>query len=132
MMMRITKKGFTLVELIMVIAIGAIILVPTALVVVESLRSTFLPEYYTIASSLLEDRVEWVTNLRFAEVVNSGPTSFSGNFSGYSYQVTVNYVQPADLNTPVDPTATDYKRVQVAILHSGFPDVTATTLRTNN
>lgn len=125
------KKGFTLIELIMAIVIGAIILTPTSIIVVESVRNTFLPEYFTIASSLLEEKVEQVTNLRYGNLTNQAG-SFTGNFSDYSYDVTVNYVDAGDLTMPVDPTETDYKRAQITISRLGFPDVSTTTLATNN
>ena len=126
------RQSFTLIELIIVIIIGTVILIPTSVVVAKSLRNTFLPEHFTIASSLLEDRLEWVGNQRFNSVTDTGPTGFSGNFSDYSYEITVNYVDSSDLNTSVDPTVTEYKRVQITILRSGFPDLSAITLVTNN
>jgi len=126
------NRGFTLVELIVAIVIGAIILIPTSFVVVESVRNTFLPEYFTIASSLLEDRIEWVSGLRFNDLTDQGPTAFAGKFDNYFYQIAVNYVDSGELNTPVDPIKTDYKRAQIIISHPGFPDLTAITLLTNN
>lgn len=130
--------GFTLIELIMAIVIGSIILIPTSVVVVESLRNTFLPEYYTIASSLLEEKIEETTNLRFGAIPNDiVPISFGGAFSDYSYQVTYYYVDgDGNLNSkvaePGDPIGTDYKRVEIAISRAGFPEVRSTTLATNN
>lgn len=108
----IHNKGLTLIELIITIVIAAIVLLPTSMVVVESVRHAHLPEYYTIASSLLEREVERVTNLRFGAVTNEGPTSYSGNFSNYSYQLSFYYVNAGDLNTQVTGP-TDYKRVTI-------------------
>ena len=123
--------GFTLVELVMAIVIAAIVLTPTSMVVYESLRNTFLPEHFTIASSLLQGEMERVSNLRFDNIINQGPTSYTGDFSEYSYQVFFYYVEPSDLNTE-SSVPTDYKRVQVSVFHSGFPTVMAVTLVTNN
>lgn len=129
-------KGFTLIELVIATVIAAIILIPTSVVVVQSLRNTFFPEHFTVASSLLEDRIEWVNSLRFEDVDLLGTAGhFGAGFSDYSYKVVVTYVDADKLNGPFgpqDPQGTNYKRVDITILRSGFPTVSATTLRTNN
>ena len=84
MMKRYTKKGFTLLELILSIAIVAIIVTPLSILISETVVNTFLPEYYQVASSLLEGELERVTNLRFGDFANDGPTNFTGNFSHYT------------------------------------------------
>lgn len=125
------RAGFTLIELIMTIVIAAVIIIPTSVIVYESIRNAFLPEYITISSSLLEAQLERVTNLRFESVVNEGPINFGGDFSNYSYGVNVFYVNPGDLNMQIG-FPSDYKRVEITIFHLGLPDVKAVTLLTNN
>ena len=125
------RPGFSLIELVMAIVIAAIVLTPTSMVVYESLRNTFLPEHLTIASSLLDGQIERVSNLRFNDVNNEEPVSYTGDFSDYSYEVSFYYVEGNDLNTQ-SPTPTDYKRVLISVFHSGFPAITATTLVTNS
>ena len=129
--MRTQTKGLTLIELVIAIVIAAVILTPTSLVVYESLRNAFLPEYVTVASSLLEAEVERVTNLRFDEVVNEGPVSFPGNFSGYTYTVSYFYVAGNNLNTPW-AIPTDYKRITVTVSRQGFAPLEAVTLAARN
>lgn len=128
---RNTQHGFTIIELLMTIIIAAIIVIPTSVVIYESVCKTFLPEHFTIASSLLKSETERVTNLRFNDVTNEGPTSYTGDFSDYSYQVSFYYVRADNLNIQ-SPNPTDYKRIQITILHTGFPDVTAVTLVSNS
>ena len=125
------NKGFTLIELIMTIVLAAIILIPTSVVVVESVHNAHLPEYYTIASSLLGREIERVTNLRFSAVANEGPASYTGDFSSYSYKVSFYYVNSGALNTQV-AGPTDYKRITITIFRSGFPSLAAVTMATNN
>lgn len=125
------KNGFTLIELIMTIVIGAIILIPVSVLVVESVTNTIMPEHFAIASSLLEREIERVSNLRFSAVANEGPTSYGGNFSEYLRQVSFYYVNSGALNTQV-AGPTDYKRVTITISRSGLPSVSAVTLLTNN
>ncbi len=125
------KRGFTLIELIMAVIISAVILIPVSAVVIESLLNTIHPEYFTIASFLLEREIERVSSLRFSEVADEGPISYSGNFSSYAYQVSFYYVNAGSLNTQV-AGPTDYKRVTVTISRAGFPSVSAVTLATDN
>lgn len=129
--MKNKNPGLTLIELILTMVVAAIILLPASIAVVESVCNSHLPEHYTIASSLLQREAEHIAYLRFSAVVNEGPLSYAGNFSNYSYQVNCCYVDPGDLNTAV-PGPTNYKRVTITILRSGFPDISAVTLSTNN
>ena len=124
------KSGLTLIELVIVIIIGAVILVPLGAVVVQAANKAFLPEHYTIASGLLEGVVERVANLRFSDVAaESG--SFTGIFSNYSYDVSFYYVAGSDL-TAQSPSATAYKRALITISRSGFPSLSAVTLITDH
>lgn len=125
------KSAVTLVELTIFIVVIAIVLAGVGIVIVNSLKNTALPEYYTIASSLAKREMERVVNQRFFSIVSEGPINYTGNFSQYSYQVVVNYVNGKALNTPV-PGATNYKRIQIIIRRAGFPDVSLVTLATNN
>ena len=124
------KKSFTLIELVITIVIASIVLVPTSLVVYESVINTFLPEYYTIASSLLEQEIERIQAKRFSEVL-AETVNFTGNFSDYASTISFYYVTGAALNTE-SPSSTDYKRVKVVISRSGFPNIEGVTLVTDN
>lgn len=125
------NPGLTLIELILTMVVAAIVLVPASIAVVESVCHSHWPEHYTIASALLQREAERIAHLRFSAVVNEGPLSYGGNFSNYSYQVNCCYVDSGGLNTAV-PGPTDYKRVTLTILRSGFPDISAVTVVTNN
>lgn len=125
------QRGLTLVELVMTIIIASVVLAPTSIITVASIRGARLPEHYAIASSLLEREIERVGNLRFSAVVNEGPTAYTGNFSSYSYQVSFSYVNSANLNVTV-AGATDFKRATVTISSPGLPALSAVTIVTNH
>jgi prepilin-type N-terminal cleavage/methylation domain-containing protein len=126
------KQGFTLIELIIVIAIAAVIITPLSIFLFEASTRTLFPEHYQIASSLLEGRLEEISGRRFNSVVNEGPTSFTGDFSRYSYQISFYYVDGSSLNSPSASPTTDYKRVLITVSRAGLPDVSAVTVVTNN
>jgi hypothetical protein len=125
-------KGFSFIVFLICIAIAAIILTPLSFVVFESVTNSLLPEYYQIASSLLEGEVERVTNMRFSQIDDVAQTSYAGGLSRYSYRIDAEYVASGDLNTIVSPTVTDYKRIEITVSCFGFPDVNAVTVVTNN
>ncbi|PIU40866.1 MAG: hypothetical protein COS99_08145 [Candidatus Omnitrophica bacterium CG07_land_8_20_14_0_80_42_15] len=129
---RNSDKGLTLIELIMTIVIASVILIPVSVVIIESVQNAFLPEHFIAVSSLLESELERVTNLRFSNVVNEGPTEYTGNFSDYSHQVSYYYVDSGNLNTLSASPSTNYKRIQITVSRPGFPSVEAVTLATNN
>jgi len=124
------KKTFTLIELVMTMVIASIVLVPLSVVIYESVINTFLPEYYTIASTLLEQETERIQAKRFPEVL-AETVSFTGSFSDYTSTVSFYYVTGAALNTE-SMISTDYKRVKVIISRSGFPSIEGITLVTDN
>lgn len=129
------QSGITIIELVILIVIIGIITPLLAVVITNAMRNTVLPEYYTTASSLAKMEIERVTNQRFSEIADDGPHYYTGSLSAYSYQISVDYVNDNDLNTP-DPTLTDdtviYKRVEITIRRAGFSDVSVVTLATNN
>jgi len=126
------KNGFTLIELTLAVVISAIIIIPLAMVIAESAVNTLLPLHYQVASSLLEGELERVANLKFKDVDGEGPTSFTGDFSQYSYQVSYYYVDAGDLDTQSASPATAYKRAVITVGRPGFPSVSAVTIATDN
>ncbi|NQT30461.1 MAG: prepilin-type N-terminal cleavage/methylation domain-containing protein [Candidatus Saganbacteria bacterium] len=124
-----TKKGFTLIELVVSIVIAAIIFISLATALSITLWHTVKPEYYTVAAGLAAGEIDRVTNQKFSNVTSEATTAFAGNFSDYNYQVAVDYVDGADL-TQVLMSPTDYKRVIITISRSNFPNVVVTTLAT--
>jgi prepilin-type N-terminal cleavage/methylation domain-containing protein len=115
-----TNKGFTLVELVISIVIISICVLSIALMYQEALRGSFNAKVITVATALAEEKMEEILRLGYLGVGNVGQTNFSSPFSDYSFKITVHYVQATDLNNPVDPTVTEYKNVEVKVMHSNI------------
>jgi prepilin-type N-terminal cleavage/methylation domain-containing protein len=86
------KKGFTLIEIIMVILIMGISSLGLVAVMQQVLFNVHKPQVMQVATALAEKEAERVLNLEFASVVNeyfNAPAPYAGNFSAYSRQTRV-------------------------------------------
>jgi len=127
--MRRNLKGFTLIELVMVIVILDICLPSVALLFSQVMKTYGEPEVMQVATALAEQKMEEVSGLRYSDIADDGPTAFSGNFSNYTYQVTVSAVPTGLAN---DPSMTDYKQIEVTVSSSIIGNITLATVVTNN
>lgn len=128
------KRGVTLIELVVFIIIVSLIMIPLSVIIREVLARTVLPEHYSIAGELAKKEMErFIKGRMFSDISISttGPNSYTGNFSQYSYTVTVGYVNSGDLNTIV-AGPTSYKMATITIARTGFPSVSLVTLATDN
>lgn len=112
---RVMSKGFTLIEAIM-----AIVIIAIAFYALISIFFTVVPkiidaEALAIATHLAEEKIEELMVKDFSGITSVSATSFGGDFSNYYYQIIVNYVSSEELDTVVDPTVTDYKRVKAQV-----------------
>lgn len=123
------KKGFTLIELIIAIAVLSIAIGSLFLVLANLVNTSVLPQVLNVGAGLAEEQLERVTQLRYSDVVNQGPANFGGNFSSYSYRIQVAAVPAALAN---DPGMANYKQVTVTVTHSTAGSVSATTVATNH
>lgn len=145
------KKGFTLIEVIMVIVILGIILPGIMMYFIQGVKNSADSQRRATAIFLAEGLMEEIISKKWDEVAvinatcsnasaigadaearighddvddfnnlnNTPPSDSQGspmaNYQGFSQQVTVSYVNPADLNTAVGgPTC--YKRIEVRII----------------
>lgn len=127
-----SKKGFTLIEVILVMVILAISLPPLCILIVNVVRKNVLTQVQATATALAEGEMEKVTNMRFSGIATTAQTAFSAPFTAYNYTITVDYVNASDLNTPVVPGPTNYKRVQVMVNNAISGNLTLTTLIAND
>lgn len=123
-----TPKGFTLIELIMSVIIISICIIPVAVMFQQAMHGSVEAKVLTVANALAEEKMEEILRLGYANVTNQSGT-FTG-FSDYSFQVTVNYANSSDLNTPV-ANATGYRSVEVGVAHGGIQPVALRSLVTN-
>lgn len=112
------NKGLTLIELVLSIIIISICFLVLAMIYQQVLNNIYGTRVMSIASALAEEKTDDVFGKGYSGITNQSSASFSSPFSDYTYEVVVNYVNDADLNTPVDPTVTEYKRVEVRVTHS--------------
>jgi len=126
------KKGFTLIESLLVIVILGIALPPFTVLVMNVLQQNIHSQAQATAVDLAESELERASGTRFSLVTNEvSSTAFSAPFSAYTHQWVVDYVNANALDTPV-PGPTDYKRVKVQVASSISGTVTITTLVTND
>lgn len=122
-------EGFSLVELVIAIVILGICLPSLALLFSQVMKTYGEPEVMQVATALAEQKMEEVTSLRYSDIVDDGPTAFTGNFSNYTWQVIVSAVPTSLAN---DPAMDDYKKIEVAVSSNIIGSVTLTTIVTNN
>ena len=117
-----SKKGFTLIEIIMVIVIMGISSLGLVTVMQQVLFNVHKPQVMQVAIGLAEEEAERVLNLEFASVANEhfgAPASFGGNFSAYSSEIRVNSL---DSNNKV---------VEIRVYHVALGYVWLAFLKTN-
>ena len=126
--MRKRDKGFTFIELIMVIVIVGIAIIPLIQMFTTSLKGSADAEATSIALELAQDKMDETKQLSFAATASTSG-SFASPFTAYSYQVTVSYV---DQNFTASVPATNYKKVAVKVTHSSGTGTTLTTVVSNH
>lgn len=125
------KKGFSLIELIISIVIISIAALSIAFLYQQALTGSLEVRELTVATGLAKEKMEEVLLSSFSGVDDIPETSFSAPFSNYNYEVDVCYVQDTDLDTCVDPTTTDYKKVEILLSCDVNQLVSLKTLFTN-
>lgn len=134
------KKSFTLIELIFEIVVIAIIIIPSAILLVEFSLSIIQTENYTTATALSVQKAEQIMwNYSFSNVPTIGnftpfvnpPGCTTCHYDEYSYTVGWQYVTAADLDTPAAVPPTDYKKVTITVRNARIPDVILYLLFTN-
>jgi hypothetical protein len=116
-------RGFTLIELIIFIVIGAIILPASFVAFTSAIRYLSTPDYYVTARFLAEQKIEEITKDVFGTWLATAPpyTSVPG-YTSYQWKWAICYTGSAEINLGCsathDSVATDYayyQRVEVTI-----------------
>ena len=121
-------KGFTFIELIMIIMIVGIAIIPLIQMFTTSLKGSADTEATSIALELAQDKMEETKQLGFTAIASTSG-SFASPFTAYSYQVTVSYV---DQYFAASGSATNYKKIEVKVTHSSGTGTTLTTVVSNH
>ncbi len=122
------ERGFTLIELIMIIVITGIAIIPISNMILEGVRGTIDSNIAAIAPSLAMEKMEETKQLAFSSVSASSGT-LSSPFTDYSYTVSVGYVDE-NFNTTGSSL---YKKVDITIQYvSGYSLALTTVISDHN
>jgi hypothetical protein len=138
-------KGFTLIELIMFIIIGAIFL-PSSMIAFTGVMNNYSrPDYYVKARFYADKRMAEITSKPYDDVTPaksscsasaiSPPPVFTPELApddGYSTGCVIEAINPFDLSTkPMPSDDYPYKRITVTVKYSGLlSDYTISTIVT--
>ena len=117
-------RGTSLIEFLFILVLIVVSVLPllVAFSRIQEQHNQQLP--VAVATGLASQVIEkFVEGNAFADIISQNATPFANPFDLYSFQVVVNFVQPSDLNTPVDPITTNYKRVTITVTHSQIPSL---------
>jgi prepilin-type N-terminal cleavage/methylation domain-containing protein len=132
--MKNRNRGFTLIELIIFIIVGAIILPTSFVAFTAAIKYFSTPDYYVKARFYAEQRIEMITsnayNVNYFGI--SVPTGDrTESLTGFSRTWSVCYVLPNDINTcSGGSTDTNYQKIDVRVTPPSGPDYTVATLVT--
>lgn len=140
-MSRLNDKGFTLIELIIFIIIGAIFL-PVSMIAFTSVMNNYSrPDYYVKARFYADKRMAEITSNAYDNITAAGlscsatspPAVFTAESApdnGYTTGCVIELINPNDLST-TSPTSIYYKRITVTVRYSGLlSDYTISTIVT--
>jgi prepilin-type N-terminal cleavage/methylation domain-containing protein len=112
------KKGFTLIEIIIVIVMAGILLPAIIVPFITGLKGSGKPEMVTTAMYLAHDKMEEFMKYRYlnSALDPTATTSYAdiSGFSGYQWQWEIYYVDSSFLN-PDLVTHRGYKRILVRV-----------------
>ena len=138
---RLNDQGFTLVELIMFVVIGAIFLPASMIAFTSVMNSYSRPDYYVKARFYADKRMASITNNTYDSITAAGlacsatspPAIFTAESApdtGYTTGCVIELINPNDLST-TSPTSIYYKRITVTVKYSGLlSDYTISTIVT--
>ncbi len=113
------KKGFTLVELVMAVAISGIAVYALLTVFINAAYQNVDLEALSMGLYLANARLEEVSNQSYSSITDEATTPFGSGFSDFSYEVEFDYVSSEALN---DSVGTDfgYKKITVRVISSSL------------
>lgn len=125
------KNGFSLVETILAVVLLAMSFLSICYLLSNTTLSNAEIDISTSAVLLAQQKMEEISAKDFDDIASIVQTNFPGNFSRYSSEVTVDYVNSTNLDTSV-AGPTDYKRIRVVVTASGWGGrITLSYIKTN-
>lgn len=123
-MSRLNSKGFTLIELIIFIIVGAIILPASFVAFTAVIQHFSTPDYYVKARFFAEQKMEEITSNGFGSVlIVDQPSTPIAGYSDYQWSWTVCNTGSDEINLLCSeshdsslPDYPYYKRIDVAVL----------------
>lgn len=115
------KKSFSLIEVIIVIIIVGIGIAGMSTAFQTILYQSYRPEAISTATVLALFEAERVVRLDFDNVTDQyrdSPSNYTGNFSGYSYEVRVDSIDDMAPSLGSDSSKQSYKVVEIRVHHS--------------
>jgi type II secretory pathway pseudopilin PulG len=116
------EKGFTLIEIIILIVMAGILLPSIIVPFVTGVRGSGKPEMVTTAMYLAHQRMEELMKYDYSRSPELDPTVLTlpplpAPIPGYQWQYEILYVPSNDLMAPgsVNPPDTGYKRIRVRV-----------------
>jgi type II secretory pathway pseudopilin PulG len=111
------QKGFTLIEIIMIIVLVGIFMGTIVLPFVEGIRATRLPEVVTTAHFLAVEKTEELASTAYASLSDEARADVSG-FTDYEREVDVQYVDSDLADAGSDE---GYTKISVTVYHDELP-----------
>ncbi len=118
------KRGFSLIEIVLVMVILSIGLTTLILVLRYSVIQSANTHFYTIANWLCQEKIEEILSDRrdngfgYIDERNYRDEEPISGFPTYSRTTEIDYVNLSDLNSE-SKRATDYKRVKISVSGGG-------------
>ncbi|HHT9117584.1 MAG TPA: type II secretion system protein [Candidatus Hypogeohydataceae bacterium YC38] len=127
-----SARGFTLIELIMVIAIAGILTSTLMSPFFTGVKQGTRPEIYATALYLAEEEIETRRSTGYASATNGTSTSSvtvpTGGTRTYSKTVVTEYVTYASGSFSTSVSATEYKRVTVTVSGPNISNISLWTI----
>ena len=125
------RPAFSLIELTISVTLIAIVMYSAIAIYITAGARSVNVEKFSVAQSLAEGKLEQVMARSFNAVTSEAVTAYTGDFAGYSYDVTTNYVT-RDALDQAWASSTDYKKIRVRVWNTQLTGpVSLESLRTN-
>ncbi len=118
------RNGFTLIGLIIFMVVVGIALPPLLMVAYNAVENSVAEEILLNSTNLANEVMDEIKIMVFSNIVSQSNQAFTGNFSNYSYDLTVYYVSSPNYDTDAG-TTTKYKHVNIVVHNNIISAITS-------